>query len=228
MQTSRSRIAWGCVVVLIAGAAWGQEQKPAVPAQGVAPPPVQQPSQAAEQAQPAAKVKVGQPAPDFTLLDVEGKKHSLAELKDRVVVLQWTNKDCPVVQRVLPDLRDLAKKHADKVVWLAIDSTPGRTAEQYANYAKEHQLSFPILLDADQKVGREYGATNTPHLFVINKGTVVYAGGLSDDPNGKKKPDEVRNYVDEAVTAVLVGKPVPLTETAAWGCKIKYKTNKGA
>ena len=73
------------------------------------------------------------------------------------------------------------------------------------------------------KVGKALGAKTTPHIFVINKGKLAYAGALHDDQFGKKPESEVRTYVDDALNAVLAGKDVPLAETTPWGCGVKYK-----
>ncbi len=225
MQTRRSMLIVCGLALFAVGLAAAQEKKPAAPQDP--PKPVGQPvaNQPAGGA-PATTAKIGEAAPDFTLLDLEGNKHKLADLKDKVVVLQWFNKDCPVVRKALPATKELAKKYEGKIVWLAIDSTPGRTADENAKYVKEQQLSFPILMDAEQKIGRLYGATNTPHMFVINKGTLVYTGALNEDLD--KKPTEARQYVDEAITALLAGKAVPVAETKAVGCGIKYQGDKPA
>jgi peroxiredoxin len=173
---------------------------------------------------PHSLAKVGQPAPDFTLVDCTGKKVTLAELKDKVVVLQWVNQECPWSVKAIPAIKEVQKKHAGKgIVWLGIDSTFGRTAEEDANYIKDKELNHAILMDTDGKVGHSYGAKTTPHVFVLNKGTLVYMGALHNNQQGDKKPEEVRNYLDEALSAVLAGKEVPLAETTAWGCRVKYQ-----
>jgi peroxiredoxin len=92
--------------------------------------------------------------------------------------------------------------------------------EQNRAYAAGKSLAYPILLDNDAKVAAMYSAKSTPHMFVIDKsGTLVYAGAIDDDPEGKKK--ERRNYVAEAVDAVLAGKEVPTPKTKSYGCAVK-------
>jgi len=178
---------------------------------------------------PAAKptaVKIGQPAPDFTLLDHTGKKHRLSDYADKVVVLEWLNQECPYSVRAVPVVKALSTKYAEKgVVWLGVESTHWRKPEENDKYARDKELKYPILMDNEGKVGRLYGARTTPHIFVINKGTLAYMGALHDDPQGKKAASEIRNYVDEALTAILGGKDVPLAETTPWGCSVKYKTD---
>lgn len=213
MQLARSRLLLTGAFLLAGGAAWGQDERHG------------QPQRAGEQpGSPAALTKIGQPAPDFTLLDCSGKKHALAELKDKVVVLEWVNKECPWSLKAVPVMKAMRKKYADKgIVWLGIDSTWLRKAEDDAKYIKDKELDFAILMDSDGKVGRAYGAKTTPHIFVINKGTLVYMGGLHNDQYERMKPSESRNYLDEALTAVLAGKDVPMAETTPWGCPVKYE-----
>lgn len=179
--------------------------------------------------EPPKTAQVGQAAPDFVLLDCTGQKHALSESKDKLVVLEWLNKECPWSDRGRPVVHETYRKYADKgVVWFGIDSTHGRRPEVNVQYAKDREIPFPILLDEDGKVGRLYGAKTTPHVFVISKGKLVYAGALHNDPQGDKPKSEVRNYLDEALAAVLAGKDVPVAETKPWGCTVKYREDRKA
>jgi peroxiredoxin len=206
MQIVRNRLAIVCAGLVAAATANAQSQNEPAPEK------------------PHSIAKAGQPAPDFALVDCTGKKVSLSELKDKVVVLQWVNQECPWSVKAIPTFKEVQKKFDGKgIVWLGIDSTFGRTAEEDANYIKDKGLSHAILIDADGKVGHAYGAKTTPHVFVVNKGTLVYMGALHNNQQEDKKPDEVRNYLDEALGAVLAGKDVPLAETTAWGCRVKYQ-----
>jgi peroxiredoxin len=175
---------------------------------------------------PATKesAKVGQAAPDFALLDSEGKQRKLSDYSGKVVVLEWLSQQCPWSRKALPIMKDLRKKYDGKgIVWLGLDSTNGRKPEENVQYTKDQGLDFPILMDTEGTVGHLFGARTTPHVFVINKGKLVYAGALNNNQQGDKKADEVRNYLDEALTAVLAGKDVPAAETTPWGCGVKYK-----
>lgn len=172
-------------------------------------------SATAQQAKTAA-ADVGQAAPAFELPGVDGKVYKLADHADKVVVLEWYNQQCPVCQEAEPKMKDLAAKYAKQgVVWLAIDSGANNTPQSNAKWMQEHSLPYPILTDADGKVGHAYGAKTTPHMVVINKGKVAYIGA-HDDKKG-------RSYVSEALDAVLAGKEVPLAKTQAYGCSVKYK-----
>ena len=170
-----------------------------------------------------AAAEVGQAAPSFTLKGADGKTYNLSDFKDKVVVLEWLNQDCPVSKGAQPVMKETSQKYAGKgVVWLAIDSTHGQTGEKDAEYAQKLGLSHPILLDSDGKVGHAYGAKTTPHMYVINKGTLVYAGAIDNNAGRNKSGDQYRNYVAEALDSVLAGKEIALSKTQPYGCSVKY------
>ena len=171
-----------------------------------------------------SKAEVGRPAPDFTLTDASGETHSLSELKGKTVVLEWVNPDCPFVQRHYKagTMKSLAQSYAGKgVAWMAINTTATTTPEQNQQWIQKYGLSYPILLDRDGKVAREYGAKTTPDMFIINpEGVLVYKGGIDNDPAGTRS--ERVNYVSQALDEVLAGKPVSQPETKSYGCSVKY------
>lgn len=181
-------------------------------------------SMGASMALAEAKAEVGQPAPDFTLKGVDGQAVTLSQYKGKTVVLEWTNPDCPFVQRhyAAGTMKDLAAKYADKgVVWLAINTTRTASSQSNALWVKKHEITYPILDDHEGKVGMLYGAKATPHMFIIDAtGRLVYQGAIDDDPRGDKS-DRV-NYVAKALDEVLAGKAVTTAQTKAYGCSVKY------
>ena len=182
---------------------------------------------------PTAPSVVGKAAPEFTLKDLDGKNVKLSSFKGKVVVLEWFNPGCPYVKKshTVGSLIDTAKKHTAKgVVWLAINSgaagKQGHEPRMNAEAAKTWAMTHPILRDVDGAVGKAYGATNTPHMFVIDKkGLVAYAGAIDNSPDAERKAAEggtLINYVDAAVAAVTAGKAVKTAQTKAYGCGVKY------
>lgn len=179
------------------------------------------PTVAQEQAQ------VGEKAPNFTLVDHNGKEHSLSDYEGKVVVLEMFNEQCPFVVKHYREghMNKLAEKYAQQgVVWLAINPTAGTTHESNKAIAEKWNIDRPILNDAEGKVARLYRATNTPHMYVIDKdGILKYMGAI--DSNSSAKTEDIAsatNYVDAALTAVLNGSEVEVPETKAYGCTIKY------
>lgn len=180
-----------------------------------------------------ASAVVGKPAPDFALKDLSGKEVKLSAYKGKTVVLEWFNPGCPYVKKshTVGSLVDTAKRHTkDGVVWLAINSgAPGKqgaAAAENTEAAKTWSLAHPILRDESGTVGKSYGATNTPNMFVIDKtGTVVYGGAIDNSPDGEKGSPEggkLVNYVDAALADVAAGRPVATAVTKPYGCGVKY------
>jgi peroxiredoxin len=174
----------------------------------------------------SAKARIGPPAPPFSLQDQNGKTVSLSDNSGKIVVLEWFNEDCPIDQRVYK--QGIMKEQADKwmakgVVWLAVNSTKDKTNETNKNAAQSMQIDWPILNDAPGDVGHAYGATNTPHMFIIDKdGKLAYMGAIDNDPRGNKSKGEVVNYVDKALTELTSGSSVSEPQTKAYGCNVKY------
>ena len=174
-------------------------------------------------------VTVGAQAPDFTLSDTEGKAVKLSDQKGKTVVLEWFNPGCPYVKasHTKGSLVGTAKRITDKgVVWLAINSgAPGKEGsglDRNRDARKAFGLDHPVLLDEAGTVGKAYGATNTPHCFVIGKdGKLAYQGAID---NGKFGKNGDKNYVKQAVEQLLKGETVTEPETKAYGCSVKYKS----
>jgi len=169
-----------------------------------------------------------QKAPAFTLEDVDGKKVSLSDFADKIVVLEWMNPGCPIWARhhKAGTFRTLAEKYKDKgVVWLAINSTNSADKEKNKKFAETEKVPYPILDDHAGTVGKAYGAKTSPHMFVIDKhGRLAYEGAIDDDPAGKK--ENPLNYVDQALTELLAGKAVSVPKTEPYGCSVKYAPQK--
>ena len=202
------------------------------------PPPATATSTPASSATPSSattltKAEVGKPAPDFTLKDLDGKDVKLSSFKGKTVVLEWFNPGCPFVKasHTKGSLKEAAKKHTKNgVVWLAVNSgaagKQGAGVEANREGAKTFSLEHPILLDETGDIGRTYGATNTPHMMVIDdKGTLVYRGAIDNSPDGEGESPaggKLVSYVDEAIAAIASGKAPSTTETKAYGCSVKY------
>jgi len=176
------------------------------------------------------KVKVGQKAPDFTLPDLNDQKRKLSDLKGKIVVLEWTDFACSIIQMQHYNTKQMERayrkvKELDKAVeWLAINSTPGTTAQKNKFGVQQHGIKYPVLLDPDSKVGRQYDVGFTPHMVVIDrKGIVRYMGAIDDNRLGNKTRDTITNYVVKAVEQILTGATVSPNTTKAYGCVVKFR-----
>src|SRR6184192_2078457 len=179
---------------------------------------------------------VGSSAPDFSLTDAKGGTHSLSQYKGKYVVLEWFNPECPFVKKHYGsgNMQKLQDQYTSKgVVWLTIDSNaPGTEgnitpvqAQKISASWKTHETA--LLLDPEGKVGRAYGAKNTPNMVIINPdGKIAYEGAIDSkaSPNPADIPSST-NYVKAALDESLAGKSVSTPQTKPYGCSVKYKSS---
>jgi peroxiredoxin len=170
------------------------------------------------------KLKIGDAAPAWTdLPGVDGKKHALADIKDKdVVVVVFTCNSCPIAEAYEDRIIAFAKKQPDKVAVVAINvnTIEDDRLPAMKQRAKDKGFPFAYLFDESQKIARDFGANYTPEFFVLNKERkVVYMGSMDD----KSDPTLVKaNYLEPAVTAALKGAQPEKAETRAFGCKIRF------
>lgn len=180
-----------------------------------------------------AAATVGQPAPDFSVVDSNGKMHKLSDYKGKFVVLEWHNQGCPYVKKHYGsgNMQKLQKEWTGKgIVWLTIiSSAPGKqgfvSAQEENMYLKQAGASpTAALLDPNGDVGRLYAAKTTPHMIVIDpKGTMVYNGAIDDKPTADPADlNGATNYVTAALNEATAGKPVSVSATKPYGCTVKY------
>lgn len=171
-------------------------------------------------------ISLGQEAPKFAgAVGVDGKTYGLDSFKDsKAVVVVFTCNHCPVAVAYEDRFNDFAKAYAAKgVSFIAINVNDNEYEglEKMKTRAEEKGFAFPYTLDSTQDSARAYGATTTPHLFVLDGNRkVVYQGAFDDS----MKADAVKaQYVKDAVDAVLAGKTPEVAETKQTGCGIGYK-----
>jgi peroxiredoxin len=179
-----------------------------------------------------AAAEIGKPAPDFTATDINGKTVHLSDYKDKVVVLESYNQDCPFCHNHFETgaMQELQKDLTSKgVVWLMVNSvnpknSSHRTPEQARAEWTEYKLNATGWLDdSSGTIGHLYGMKTTPHMFVIDKtGTLVYDGAIDDRADPSHDPRKAHNYVRDAVTQTLAGEKVSVSQTKPYGCSVKY------
>jgi peroxiredoxin len=180
---------------------------------------------------------VGQPAPDFSLTDVNGKTVKLSDFKGKHVVLEWNNPGCPFVRKHYQgNLQALQKEFTARgVVWLAINSTEDASADyktppQLARWMTEQKAApTAVLMDEEGTVGKVYNARVTPHMYIVNpQGRLAYAGAIDSIPSARVSDiDKAANFVRQGLNEALAGKPISVAQNQAYGCSIKYKSAAG-
>jgi len=167
-------------------------------------------------------LKIGDKASDFSLTDVNGEMISLDSYKGaKGYMVVFTCNNCPYAKAYQQRIADLQNDYGKKgIPVIAINTSDSK--EDIIARAKEQSYPFPYLHDESQEVSRSYGATKTPHFYVLRADrTVAYIGAI--DNNYKDAAKANKHYVKDAVEAVLANKPVKVSTTKAIGCTIKWK-----
>ena len=181
----------------------------------------------------AQEAEVGKTAPDFTLTDTYGHQQRLGNYRGKIVVLEWTNHECPYVRKHYGsgNMQALQKEAvAQDVIWFSIVSSAkgqqGYTDMDQANavIAETGAMARARLLDFDGAVGRLYGAKTTPQMFVIDRdGILAYSGAIDDAPSTDPATlANAHNYIRAALADLKTGRPVKTPLTHPYGCSIKY------
>lgn len=163
------------------------------------------------------KVGLGLSVNEVSLEDLDGNEHSLSDHRGQIVVLEWFNPSCPFVVKAheaggaLEDAAARAAGHG--VAWFAVNSAPDDhdTADEAKNRgaAEAWGMAHPILRDARGRTGKMFGASTTPHMFVLDqRGVLVYSGNHDE--------------IDTVLAELLEGKPVSEPMTKSYGCGVKY------
>lgn len=181
----------------------------------------------------AVAPSIGAPAPAFSLPDQDGKTHSLADFRGKTVVLEWTNHDCPFVRKhyYSGNMQRFQREAAERgIVWLSIASSPpgeqGHVTPEQARTLTSEREAAPaaVLLDPRSQAARAYGATTTPHMYVVDaEGVLRYMGGIDSVPSNKVEDiARAAPLARDAMIAVAEGRPVAQAVTRNYGCAIKY------
>ena len=178
--------------------------------------------------------QIGDQVKDFSLKNTDGKKVSLSDYSgSKGLIVIFDCNTCPYSKMYNSRIIALHKKYKDAgfpVVTINANDprmSPGDSYEAMVNQAKKKNYDFPYLVDETQEVARAFGATNTPHVFVLKNEnkvfSVAYIGAI--DNNSRDEKAASKKWVEEAVDALIAGKPVEENKTKAIGCGIKYRAS---
>ena len=179
-----------------------------------------------------SQYKAGDVASDFKLKNVKGEMVSLSNYKDAdgFIVAFWCN-SCPVVKKYDQRLQELHAKYAPKgypVVAINPNDpkvSPGDSYEKMKETAAKLNYKFDYLFDETQEIARKYGATNTPHIYILSwkdgKLVVDYVGAIDNNADDASAAD--KKYAEDALNSILKGQAVAVAGTRAVGCSIKWK-----
>lgn len=176
--------------------------------------------------------QVGDRVENFKLKNVDDKMVSLSDYSDQKgVILIFDCNTCPYSKAYNQRIIDLHEQYSPRgfpVVTINANDpnlSPGDSFAEMVKRANNKAYKFPYLIDESQDVARAFGATNTPHVFLLSKSgsdfVVAYIGAI--DNNSRNASSANKRYVEDAIGAILQGKQVPVNRTKAVGCGIKYR-----
>ena len=178
-----------------------------------------------------SQAKIGQPAPEFAVKDINGRTHKLGDYRGKVVVLEAFNPTCPFCLNhyktgAMPGLQGATVNKG--VVWLVVNSlpagNPGHRAPEAAqkDFASLGMKASALIDDSSGALAKLYGMTTTPQVFVINaQGVLAYQGAVDDRADSKADPRTAKSYVRSAIESLLTNRPVPTAETKPYGTPLK-------
>lgn len=182
-----------------------------------------------------AKIATGSNVSDMTVTDSNGVQHNLSDFAGQKVVLEWTNEGCPYVKKHYKTNNmqtTQAMAEADGAVWLSIiSSAPGKQGYKTGAEANAWKVAqgaevTAIVLDPAGEMGKTFAAKTTPHMYIIDESqTLVYQGAIDDNRSANPATVEgAENYVLAAMEDLKAGEPVAVSDTAPYGCSVKYKS----
>jgi peroxiredoxin len=173
----------------------------------------------------AADLKIGDAGPDFKgIIGTDDKQHALDDYKDaKAVVVAFICNHCPVAVAYEDRLVKLQADYKDKGVQLIavnVNTLPADRLDKMKERAEAKGFNFPYLYDETQKIGRDFGAKVTPHVFVLDKDRkLAYVGAIDNSQNADKAE---KHYLRDALDAIVEGKTPDEPVTRQFGCGIKY------
>ena len=172
-------------------------------------------------------LEIGSKAPDFNLKATDGNNYSLADFRDKYLVIFFTCNHCPYVKKSDENTRQLVLKYLDKgVKFVGINSNSVNTYEEdsfdhMVSRMKEYNFPWTYLRDETQEIALKYGALRTPHFYVFNENReLVYTGRAIDNP---RDPSQAKVYdLDRVLDELTSGKEISNNITNPIGCNVKW------
>ncbi len=180
-------------------------------------------SKADESVAAAAGPILGRKIPEFSATAIDNTTYQSARAKQKIMVVAFLGVECPLANLYYPRLVELATKYGEKsVAFVAINSNAQDTLDAVHTQARVNKAAFPVLKDAGTSIAKQFGAERTPEVFVLDRERVVRFHGMIDDQYGyrQRRSQPTKNYVTDAVDALLDAKAVSVAETPLQGCHI--------
>lgn len=166
---------------------------------------------------------IGQPAPDFTLPDLDGRPHALAQYRGRLTLINFWSAECPYAERVDRPLLPWLASLGGQAALLPLAANANEPPELLRTTAAQRGIPL-VLRDESHRVADAYGAVTTPHFFVLDGDGIVRYQGAYDDVTFRQRTP-TRFYLQEAVAALLAGRLPEVAQTQPFGCAIVRWSN---
>lgn len=161
---------------------------------------------------------INQPAPDFTLPDLNGQMHSISDFRGQILIVNFWSAECPWSLRVDQALVKQLRQWGDRVIWLSVASNLNESKDLLLQESLQRKLPL-VLHDENNSIADLYAALTTPHLFVVDsEGILRYQGAYDDVTFREQEPTQ--DYLVMAVNALLLGEQPKLSQTDSYGCSI--------
>jgi peroxiredoxin len=173
------------------------------------------------------QLSIGDAAPAWSgLIGTDGKTYATADWKDApAIVVLFTCNHCPVAQAYTERIKRLAAEFQPrgvKLLAISVSRLPADNLERMTARATEQNYNFPYVIDPTQETGRQYGATCTPHAFLLDGNRkIAYMGAVDDHWQAAEHVED--HYLRDAIEAVLAGRKPEIAETRQTGCGIEYE-----
>lgn len=167
-------------------------------------------------------IRVGEPAPDFELPDLEGNIYRLIDWRGQIVVINFWSAECPWAERADKELLSYLSGWEENVVLCSIASNANEPPELLSKVRSERDLPL-LLYDENQRVADFYGAKTTPHLFVVDRGGILRYQGAINDITFRQRT-ATRYYLKDAVEALLADRLPDPVQMPPYGCTIVRHT----
>lgn len=169
-------------------------------------------------------VKIGEKVPNFTLIDLNGQRHSLIDYRGRVVIINFWSAECPWSARTDEKMKELLAELDEDVLLVTIAPNASEPLEMLEKVAAERNLTI-VLPDHDQQVATLFDARTTPHVFLIDQQGILRYQGAFDDASFRQRTPQ-KHYLQDALNAVMKDEEPTPSETVPYGCAIvRYAPN---
>ena len=163
-------------------------------------------------------LELSQPAPEFTLPDLDGRIHMLSDYRGRIVIVNFWSAECPHSERFDADITTCLAQWGADVALLSLASNANEPEGMLAAVARQRKIPV-VLRDAGQMVAGRYGALTTPHAFLIDRQGILRYRGAVDNVAFRQRV-ATKFYLKDAVGSLLAGYPPEVTDVQPFGCAI--------